>query len=68
MKKIILLVFIALALAACSSKRLYQVGQDYQKSECIKASGSERQYNDCVDAERKSFEEYQQERKKIVKK
>ena len=68
MKNFIFFTFISLTLAACSNKQLYQAGQDYQKSECIKESGTAPQYNDCVNAEKKSFEEYEKERKELAKK
>jgi hypothetical protein len=68
MKNIIFFAFVVLALTACSNKQLYQVGQDYQKSECIKGAGTAAQYNDCVNADKKSFEEYEKERKVLAKK
>lgn len=68
MKNIIFFAFVLLALTACSNKQLYQVGQDYQKSECIKESGTAPQYNDCLNSDKKSFEEYEKERKEIAKK
>lgn len=68
MKNIIFFAFVVPALTACSNKQLYQVGQDYQKSECIKESRTAPQYNDCVSSDKKSFEEYEKERKEIAKK
>ncbi|MGB1261425.1 MAG: hypothetical protein ACPG52_00830 [Cognaticolwellia sp.] len=59
---------LALALSACSQKALYQVGQDYKKSDCIQKAASPQQHNDCLNAEHKSFEEYEKERKALTKK
>jgi hypothetical protein len=68
MKNIIFFIFVTLILTACSNKQLYQAGQGHQKNKCIKESGSKPQYNDCLNADRKSFEEYEEDRKALEKK
>lgn len=55
-----------LLLTACSSKDLYQTGQDYQKSKCIKEAVTDIQYSECLKQSRKSYEDYQRERKEVV--
>jgi hypothetical protein len=63
----LLFIIFALMLTSCSHKQLYQAGQNYKKSECIRQAGSDQQYNDCLDAEKKSFETYEKERKTLKK-
>ena len=50
-------------LTGCSSKELYQFGQDYQKSDCIEQAATEAQHVECMEAERKSHQEYEEELK-----
>lgn len=57
---------LAILLTACSSKDLYQVGQDYQKSKCMREAQTSQQHSECINAKRKTFEEYQKERKAVV--
>ena len=57
-----------LLLLGCSSKQLYQVGQDYQKSECIKKAITEAQHLSCLQTEKKPFKEYKKEREDVLKK
>jgi uncharacterized lipoprotein len=68
MKKYLLYVLLTITLSACSTKQWYEVGQGQQKSECIKKAKSESQYNKCLDSEKKSYEDYEKERKLILKK
>ena len=68
MNKPLFTAVLALVLSACSNKALYQVGQDYKKGDCIEKAASPQQHNDCLNAEKKSFEEYEKERKALIKK
>lgn len=58
----------AITLTACSSKDLYQVGQDYQKSECIHNAQTPEQHAECTKVKRQTYEEYEKERKVVVNK
>lgn len=68
MNRFLFLAFFSIVLVACSNKQLYQVGQDYQKSECIRNAVSESQHYDCLNRDKKSYEEYEEERKQITEK
>ena len=68
MSKILFIAFFSFILSSCSNKQLYQAGQDYQKSECIRKVESEQQHIDCLNTEKKPFEDYQKERKDTIKK
>jgi hypothetical protein len=62
-------VFLFLILSvACSNQDLYQLGQDYQESECINAAYTATLYFECVKVDRKSYEEYENERKTLIHK
>ena len=64
MKKLVIGVIGGISvLAGCSTKQIYELGQSYQQEQCIKYATNEMQYNDCVNMDRKSFEEYEEERK-----
>lgn len=67
MIKMTLLVLLSITFTGCTSKDLYQVGQDYKKSECIKNAGSGSQHNDCLSSEKKSYEQYEKEREQVMK-
>ena len=66
MNKRIFSLFLAVILTACTSKDLYQIGQDYQKSECINQAQTVEQHAECNKVKSKSYEEYEKERKEIV--
>ena len=66
MNKNIICFAFAIILTACSSKDLYQVGQDYQKSECMKNAQTAQQHTACIQAKRKTYSEYEKERKAII--
>ncbi len=66
MNKFIVPLLYAIALTACSSKELYQAGQGYQKSECIKQAQTAEQHAECSKVKGKSYEEYEKERKAIA--
>ena len=68
MNKCLFVVILLLALTGCSNKQLYQAGQDYRKSECIRAAVSASQHQDCLKLERQSYEAYAAERKAINQK
>lgn len=52
---------------ACTNKDLYQIGQDYQKSECTNNARTAEEYNTCVNQQHKSYEEYAKEKKEYEK-
>lgn len=66
MNKNLYWILTVLVLASCSNELLYEVGQDYQKSECMKEAVSDSQYNYCVNTEKKSFEKYKKDRKEVI--
>lgn len=66
MNKFIISLLPAILLTACSSKDLYQVGQDYQKSECINKAQTAEQHSECTNTKGKTYEEYEKERKAVV--
>lgn len=47
MSRFVFLAFFSIILTASNNKELYQAGQNYQKSDCIKNAVSESQHNDC---------------------
>ena len=67
MNKFIVSLLFAIILTACSSKDLYQLGQDYQKSECINNAQTAEQHTECTKVNGKTYEEYEKERKAVVK-
>lgn len=68
MTKTLYLLFVLSMLAGCSNKQLYGMGQDYQKSKCLKEATTAEQHEKCFNAKRVSFEEYEEQRKKITDK
>jgi len=68
MNKVIVSSMFLIILTACSSKELYQVGQDYQKSECINKAQTAEQHAECSKVKNKTYEEYEKERKVMVNK
>lgn len=68
MNKFIVSLLFAILLTACSNKELYQVGQDYQKSDCVNKAQTEEQHAECTKTKSKSYEEYEKERKTVIKK
>ncbi len=52
----------------CSNKGFYELGQSYQNSECIKNAQTGAEHNECINAERKPYEEYEKERKSVLNK
>lgn len=55
-------------LAACSSKDLYQIGQEQQKSQCLENAQTPEAYHECLTVNRQSYEEYEKERQTVLKK
>lgn len=68
MHKIFLLLMVSFALTGCSQKSLYQTGKSYQKTECIKHAQTAEDHMACNNAKEKTFEEYERERKSVIKK
>lgn len=68
MNKFLYIAVFFLILTGCSNKQLYQVGQDYQKSECLQKAASGEEHNECLNTDKKSYEEYEKERQDIVNK
>jgi len=66
MNKIFTSLLLPIILTACSNKELYQVGQDYQKSECINNAQTAEQHAECTKVKGKPYEEYEKERKAIA--
>ena len=67
MSKLLFIAFFSFILASCSNKELYQAGQDFQKSKCVEEAASEQQHYDCVNMDKKNYEEYEKERKETIK-
>ena len=65
MYKTVCVVIGLLALAGCSNKTLYGMGQDYQKSQCINDAQNAEEHAKCVNASQKSYEDYEKERKAL---
>lgn len=65
MNRFVFITIFLFILAGCTNKQLYQVGQDYQKSDCIEKAVSESQHADCLKTDKKTYEEYEKERKSI---
>lgn len=68
MRKLLSIALFSFILAGCSNKQLYQAGQDFQKSKCVEEAASEQQHNDCLDMDKKKYEEYEKERKETINK
>jgi hypothetical protein len=61
--QLIIAAFTFCLITACSNEELYTSGQEMQKSQCIENSNSVNQYEECVNAEPMSYEDYEAERK-----
>ncbi|HFB64497.1 MAG TPA: hypothetical protein ENJ60_03060 [Aeromonadales bacterium] len=68
MIKFFVIIFFSFILSACSNKQLYHAGQDYQKSVCTEKARSAQQIDDCLKTNKKSYEDYQKDRKTSEKK
>lgn len=68
MRNLICVFFISFLFSSCSNKQLYQVGQDYQKSKCTKHAKTAQQFTDCLNNEKKTYDEYQKELKDVKNK
>ncbi|GAA5131815.1 hypothetical protein [Thalassotalea piscium] len=66
MNKLLTFVSSLILLAACTNKDLYNLGKDYQKSDCIDKAQNEAQYNECLLKEHKTYQEYKDARKKVI--
>ncbi|WP_448556656.1 hypothetical protein [Thalassotalea montiporae] len=67
MSKITITLMLTLLTLGCSNKQLYELGQGYQKSECINNAQSGDEYQACHQA-KKPYQEYKKERKSIIDK
>ena len=66
--KIVVSLLCAGLLTACTSKQLYESGQNFKKNECIKNAVTESDHRACLNAEKQSFEDYEKERKSVTEK
>jgi hypothetical protein len=65
--KFALLALVWLSLIGCSSKELYESTQPkYDENECRKLPPY--QYDECINQEAKTYEEYKKEREEIIDK
>lgn len=63
--RIIFSVIIFLLVSACSNKQVYDAVQANQRSQCSELPSAE--YQECRQKEQVSYEQYQEERKKVKK-
>ncbi|MBO1255752.1 hypothetical protein J3L16_08655 [Alteromonas sp. 5E99-2] len=68
MKVRLIIASLSVVLTSCSNQQLYQFGQSVQEGQCIENAVSEEQYNQCKNAEKKAYKEYDRERKGVSKK
>ncbi|MBL4765254.1 MAG: hypothetical protein JKX67_08265 [Colwellia sp.] len=68
MNKLFYFLLFSIVLMGCSNKGFYELGQSYQNSECIKNAQTGAEHNECINAERKPYEEYEKERKSVLNK
>jgi len=66
MNKFFYFILALMLLAGCTNKSLYKFGQGYQKGECMKEAQTADEHNKCTNPERKSYEEYEKERKAVI--
>lgn len=66
MKKIVIFLGCVFILAACTNKQLYQNGQKYQEDQCLKKAQNSQEYNQCLNSNKKSYEEYIEERNGVI--
>lgn len=65
MNKVLMLMFVMTLAAGCSSKGLYQFGQQYGQSKCVETAETVWQLEECKERESKSFEEYERMKREI---
>ncbi|REL29308.1 hypothetical protein [Thalassotalea euphylliae] len=65
MLRLFTVVFLLIVAIGCSNKALYELGQGYQKSECVNNAQSGEEYQACHQAE-KPYQEYKKEREAVV--
>lgn len=68
MNKVFYFLLFSFFLTGCSNKSLYETGQGYKKSKCIENAQTGEEHNECLNAERKPYEEYEKERKSVIDK
>lgn len=66
MTSLLNIILLCLLTVGCTSKQLYQARQNHQKNECMKNATSGSEHDECVKSQRKSYEEYEKERKDII--
>jgi hypothetical protein len=66
MNKFFYFLLFSIFLTGCSNKSLYETGQGYKKSQCMKDAQTGEEHSKCINAERKSYEEYEKERKSVI--
>ncbi len=67
MNKILALAISIIFFSGCSSKQMYQFGQDVQRSDCARNVISLEQYDHCMQSNQVPFEDYQKEREAVIK-
>jgi len=65
-KRIFYIFTCSIIITACSNKQLYLNGQRNQQNDCINNSVSDSQYMECLDKPKKSYEQYEKDRKKLI--
>lgn len=61
-----MLILIFNFISACSNKSLYETGQHYRKSECMKNAATAEQHQACLDENAQPYEDYKRERQEII--
>ncbi|REL28908.1 hypothetical protein DXX93_11435 [Thalassotalea euphylliae] len=65
MLRLVTVVFVLAVAIGCSNRELYQLGQGYQKSDCIQNAQSGEEFQNCHQAG-KPYQEYKKEREAVV--
>lgn len=68
MSKVLYTLLLAVLLTSCSSKDLYEVGQDYSKNECIGNARTSEEHLACTNATPKPYKDYEKERQAVINK
>ncbi|MFD2166984.1 hypothetical protein ACFSJY_12035 [Thalassotalea euphylliae] len=65
--RLLTVLILIIASTGCTNKQLYQVGQNYEQSECIRNAQSAEEHQTCYQ-KRKSYKEYKKEREAVIDK
>ena len=65
MLRLITVVFVLVVAIGCSNRELYELGQGYQRSECINNAQSGDEYQACQQAG-KPYKDYKNEREAVI--